>query len=78
MSSSLWKAHFKLTNLKNPPLPRPNEIVDIAIDFIGKKIFKENKYMIANLEFNYSNTTIIMTLTKIVNLVWNQVTWGNK
>jgi hypothetical protein len=34
--------------------------------------------MIANLEFNYSNTTIIMTLTKIVNLVWNQVTWGNK
>jgi hypothetical protein len=55
--------------LKNPPLPRPNEIVDIAIDFIGKKIFKENKYMIANLEFNYSNTTIIMTLTKIVNLV---------
>jgi hypothetical protein len=29
--------------LKNPPLPRPNKIVDIAIDFIGKKIFKENK-----------------------------------
>jgi len=30
--------------------------------------------MIANLEFNYSNTTIIMTLTKIIKLVWNQVT----
>jgi hypothetical protein len=40
MSSSLWKAHFGLTNLKNPPLQRPNKIVDISIAFIGKKIFK--------------------------------------
>jgi hypothetical protein len=43
MSSSLWKAHFGLTNLKNPPLPRPNKIVDITIVFIGKNIFKKNK-----------------------------------
>jgi hypothetical protein len=31
--------------------------------------------MISNLEFNYSNTTITVTLAKIVKLVWSQITW---